>query len=544
MAASISQTRYDYKIKVQEAIAEGKIVKVAFEKCPLCFENRRSLLCDSCVNQGTFTHSKQLDGERFEAKRKEWWAKRKALGESCRRFELEVEDIERANAKKTSIEAAKRKIIRLRRAILETQQKLEKDKLKLVLHRKSRREARNTLHHGQTLILPCLQQKIVKLCEEPSYQLPSVEEICQVKFNRDCDVTQLLLMAANSSAAQHLTGAQRSPAREGSSTGPKSIPLLRQELNLYQQYLALQRAEFVRVLSHRIFPIEEVYLSVSDTENLEMSMATALKDACETAFIDGRWVHVDHKEENHYTIVGATLPDFSGESSAVNLYLLASRYSSGNHSKTPVGNASYGVYSALGYTVLFTQQAAMFLDIPLPRKCSFRELKDDMREPDFCNFVWRLHQNIMHLAFSQGVHPELLEDSLCLRNLLTILHCKGLGRTCAFEPNYEMPVIAEQCPLEYESEEDETTSLDSNLTSALDDHDLEVCRDWERVPAGLPSYDTSNMGLSSPTSGGSTDNSMSTAGAIFNSVNAAASAAATSAAATLTGWLSSYYGKK
>ena len=107
-----------------------------------------------------------------------------------------------------------------------------------------------------------------------------------------------------------------------------------------------------------------------------------------------------------------------------------------------------------------------------------------------------------------------------------------------------MPVEAEQCPLEYESEEDEATGLDKNGAAALDDPDLEVCRDWERVPAGLPSYDTSNMGLSSPTSGSSTDNSTSTAGAIFNTVNAAASAAANSAAATLTGWLSSYYGKK
>ena len=107
-----------------------------------------------------------------------------------------------------------------------------------------------------------------------------------------------------------------------------------------------------------------------------------------------------------------------------------------------------------------------------------------------------------------------------------------------------MPVEAEQCPLEYESEEDETLGLDNSSTSALDDPDLEVCRDWERVPAGLPSYENSNMGLSSPTSGSSTDNSTSTAGAIFNTVNAAASAAATSAAATLSGWISSYYGKK
>ncbi|KAK3733005.1 hypothetical protein RRG08_002610 [Elysia crispata] len=540
MAASISQTRYDYKIKVQEAIAQGKIVKVAFEKCPLCFENRKSLLCDSCVNNGIFTHTKKLHGERFDARRKEWWAKRKALEDSCRKFELEVEDIERANAKKTCIEAAKRKIIRLKRAILDTQQKLEKDKQQLVTDRRRRREARALLDHGQTTLLPDLKQKISNLTEEPSCELPTLQDICQVEFNRDCDVTQLLSKAAKTQDHQWV---KKPLAGEGSSTDPKSIPLLRQELNLYHQYLAIQRAEFVNVLSRRIFPIEEVSAKC-DSENLEMSMATALKDACETAFIGGRWVHVDHKGENHCTIVGSTLPDYSGESSAVSLFLLASRFASGNPSKTPVGNASYGIYSALGYTFYFTHLAALVLDIPLPRKSKFRELKDDMREPDFCNFVWRLHQNIMHLAHSQGVDPDLLEDSLSLQNLLSIIRCASLGRTSAFEPNYVMPVEAEQCPLEYESEEDETLGLDNSSTSALDDPDLEVCRDWERVPAGLPSYENSNMGLSSPTSGSSTDNSTSTAGAIFNTVNAAASAAATSAAATLSGWISSYYGKK
>ena len=54
------------------------------------------------------------------------------------------------------------------------------------------------------------------------------------------------------------------------------------------------------------------------------------------------------------------------------LTVLANRYAAGNHSKTPVGNPSYGIYSALGYTVLFTHLAALVLDIPLPRKCIFR----------------------------------------------------------------------------------------------------------------------------------------------------------------------------
>lgn len=64
MAASISQTRYDYKIDIKEAIRKGQIVQVAFEKCPLCCEKRGALLCDACVNKGHFTHTQRRDGNR------------------------------------------------------------------------------------------------------------------------------------------------------------------------------------------------------------------------------------------------------------------------------------------------------------------------------------------------------------------------------------------------------------------------------------------------------------------------------------------------
>ena len=49
-------------------------------------------------------------------------------------------------------------------------------------------------------------------------------------------------------------------------------------------------------------------------------MATALQDASETAFIAGRWVHVDLKGENHSMIVQSTLPEYSGETSALGLF--------------------------------------------------------------------------------------------------------------------------------------------------------------------------------------------------------------------------------
>lgn len=64
MAASISQTTDEFRRILQQAIKEGKIVKVAVEKCPLCCENRSNLLCDTCVNKGEFTHTQRKDGRR------------------------------------------------------------------------------------------------------------------------------------------------------------------------------------------------------------------------------------------------------------------------------------------------------------------------------------------------------------------------------------------------------------------------------------------------------------------------------------------------
>lgn len=87
-------------------------------------------------------------------------------------------------------------------------------------------------------------------------------------------------------------------------------------------------------------------------------------------------------------------------------------------------------------------------------------------------------------------------------------------------PTYKMPVEAELCSLEYESEDD----------TEVGPGDVEITRDWERVPAGLPSFDTSPMGVSSPV-----DNNMSATGALFSAANAAA--------ASVTGWFTSYYRK-
>ena len=64
MADRISQTRYDYKIAYTKAIQDGKIVQVAFEKCPLCYENRANLLCDECVNKGEYNHTQRPNSGR------------------------------------------------------------------------------------------------------------------------------------------------------------------------------------------------------------------------------------------------------------------------------------------------------------------------------------------------------------------------------------------------------------------------------------------------------------------------------------------------
>ncbi|BFZ11753.1 hypothetical protein BsWGS_14792 [Bradybaena similaris] len=513
MAASISQTLYDYKIDLKEAIHKGQIVPVAFEKCPLCCEKRGALLCDTCVNKGQFTHTQSRDLKSFVVKQREWIAKKEHRDKVCRRFEAQIEDIVRADAKRTEIETVKLKISLLKRALSETKAKCNLDKKRLSQDKSKRREAQARLEHSKTYTKPILKQEIATLTELPSQPLPTLEDLCDITLTKDVNVTQLIPLAAKTLHKQRRDG------KEGTSVDAKSVPVLRLEADLFSKYLAYHRARFVSVLCQRIFPIEEVFV-YSEDNILEMSMATALKDACETAFIGGRWVHVDLRGENHCKIIGTSLPDYSGESSAVSLFIMANRRGSDNPAKIPVGNPGYGIRAALGYTAMFTTLVAHVLDVHLPRKCSFRELKDDMAESDFCNFVWRLNQNILHLACSQGVDSSKLLDNLSLQNVLAILKCPKLGRSGAFVPTYKMPVEAELCSLEYESEDD----------TEAGPGDVEITRDWERVPAGLPSFDTSPMGVSSPV-----DNNMSATGALFSAANAAA--------ASVTGWFTSYYRK-
>ncbi|XP_005098614.2 beclin 1-associated autophagy-related key regulator [Aplysia californica] len=510
MAASISQTRYDYKIAFQAAIKEGKIVPVAFEKCPLCCENRGFLLCDVCVNKGLFNHTQRRDSGRFCDKRQQLFDKRRERRELVKKFESHVEGLCRVNAKRTEIESAKKNIVLLKKAIADTKSKCITERIVVSQNKKRRRNLRAKLDLDQQETLPNLKLRITNLSDPDTQSLPTVLDVLRVRFDRDLNVQQLIALAATNIPRQRRPSGQ---LQEGTSIDPKSVPVLWQELQLYNQYLATQRRAFIQCMSQRIFPIKEIF--VPSSSNLEMSMATALKDASETAFIAGRWVHVDLRGENHCMVIQSTLPEYSGDSSALGLFVMTNRYASENPDKVPVGNPSYGIQSALGYTNMFVSLAANICDVHLPRKCSFRELRNDISEYDFCNFVWRLHQNIRHWAASQKVECAQMVDYLSLRNLLAILESSGLGRVGAFEAQYRMPVKAELCPLEYESDEEE---LDASGP------DMDVSRDWERVPSGLPSYEAANMGVSAPVD-------TSTTGAFLN------------AAASLTGWFKSYYNK-
>ena len=52
-----------------------------------------------------------------------------------------------------------------------------------------------------------------------------------------------------------------------------------------------------------------------------------------------------------------------------------------------------------------------------------------------------------------------------------------VSRVSGFVPNFVMPVKADLCPLEYESEEEEGEAEAVGL-------DPELSKEWERVPSG------------------------------------------------------------
>lgn len=83
--------------------------------------------------------------------------------------------------------------------------------------------------------------------------------------------------------------------------------------------------------------------------------------------------------------------------------------------------------------------------------------------------------------------------------------------------SFSLPVIAEICPLEYEPLSD-VSMTDSDLS-----------KEWERVPSGIPTYESSTMplGVSAPPE--------------YDSY--AARALLSNAASSLAGWWRSYYSK-
>lgn len=103
---------------------------------------------------------------------------------------------------------------------------------------------------------PAIEQKIASLTEPSSQTLPTLEDLCDISLSKDINVTQLIHLASKTQHRQQRDGGD---GREGASIDPKSVPVLKLETDLYFQYLARKRAQFINVLSLRIFPIEEVF---------------------------------------------------------------------------------------------------------------------------------------------------------------------------------------------------------------------------------------------------------------------------------------------
>lgn len=127
------------------------------------------------------------------------------------------------------------------------------EKIELYKSKKRRRQAQAVLEQDHATVIKNQKQKVLSLSELPTQRLPNLEELKCVEFNKDCDVKQLIQLAAKTPQSQ-----QRD-LKDGTCIDPKSVPILMKELELYHQYLAYRRSFFLETLSHRIFPINEVF---------------------------------------------------------------------------------------------------------------------------------------------------------------------------------------------------------------------------------------------------------------------------------------------
>ncbi|CAI9739303.1 beclin 1-associated autophagy-related key regulator [Octopus vulgaris] len=379
----------------------------------------------SCVNTGQFNYSnyvhqhKQSDQERYCDKLERWIDSKANRERYLQSIKPGLENKYTAEKKKWELENLKEKIRLLKLILAAEKESLQKDKEKLAEDKRLNRmrTERAKVHRDKKL-------RIVKLCDNIKNKIKEQNVI----LKKDVE---------------------------------KLVKERRSQANILVQY---------------IFPISEI--KPNSDSAMELSTESALKDACQTAYMKGFWVYGDKTGDNQYQIVSPTLPangDFSIYHMAVEAKSEVIPDTEPSHC-----NPAHTISAALCYTTQLVSVLSYILDVTLPRRQSYIDFcRGDMSKKQFNSAVGRLNQNIVHLCQSQGVPSEEITPMLHLQNILLLLSSPRLGSESPFEAQADIIQSIEKISLSDDSEEDRDSIVDETDSNF----------DWERVCYEIPEVD-------------------------------------------------------
>uniref|UniRef100_A0A8C4QJK6 Autophagy related 14 n=1 Tax=Eptatretus burgeri TaxID=7764 RepID=A0A8C4QJK6_EPTBU len=259
----------------------------------------------------------------------------------------------------------------------------------------------------------------------------------------------------------------------------------RDELERFLQELGRTRRERVHELTTAIFPLFEVAprpgseIPLDPDTSLQVSTVSKLAEARRTNYLSGQWVYSENNGETRVGIVVAniTLPEH-GDYSCYYNWLEARKQTAQAPDQEHSGPA-YLISAALCHTAQLVSVLAHLLAITLPLRLCFSEFcHEDLGRQRFIRIVNKLNTNVMHLCFSQAVHPERLHPLHPMRNLRYMIHSENatLGRSGPFEISAAMEDSMELV----DAAAGQAEESEADVSSGEEETDLGL--EWETVP--------------------------------------------------------------
>ncbi|KAK3580376.1 hypothetical protein CHS0354_001491 [Potamilus streckersoni] len=415
-----SAPRVFYCTSVNES-APG--LMVAVERCPLCGKTNSPFFCQSCVSRGCFLHSKLTYTESFAEKQKRWEKLKKLRSLILEGFLKSVTPIHECDEKETTIKECNKKIELMQGALIAANSNLVKEKKAF---EKQKQENLEKVSKAKKHVVK--KRRILDYNEESKIRIKQKEEEAQNQ----------------------------------------------------QEFLHKKRLSFVHNLMQYIFPIEEVNPN-SDGDSKKDSLRALLKDACQTAYIRGRWVYGINDMDMKYKIVDPVLPS-NGDYSQFSVWLASKRESGVIQTEPNPRSNALDIIAGLCHTAQLVSLLSYILRVNLPKRLCYSEfMSNNLTDQHYNSAVSRLNQNVLYLCFSQGVDSLSLEPKHTVQNIVILLKSPMLGRVSSFEVNEEMMQSVEDLESQSDDSEDDYYK---NVRCV----EVDCTHDWEQVPIEIPEF--------------------------------------------------------